>query len=52
MRPLRVYYLVRQQRPMLFLLYFFYLSAVAGIYEEISLSPGWRKDILSVKGQA
>ena len=43
---------MRQQEPMVFLLNFLYLSAVACIYEETKLGSCWRKDILSVEGQA
>ena len=45
-------YSMRHLVPMVFLLFLIYLSAVTGISEERNLGPCWRKDILTVKGQA
>ena len=45
-------YSMRHQVPMVFFLLLIYLSAGTCIYEERNLGQCWRKDILSVKGQA
>ena len=49
MQSLSGHYLMRQQVPILFLVY---LRTVAYISVEISLGSFWRRDILQVKGQA
>ena len=51
MQSLNGHYLMCQQVPMVFLLLFVYLSAVAYISVEISLGSCWHGDILRVKGQ-
>ena len=43
---------MRQQVPMVFLLFLVYLGTVTYISEEISSGSFWRRDILRVKGQA
>ena len=49
MQSLSSHYLMRQQAPMVFLLYLVYLSTAACISEKIKLGPCWRKDFQGSK---
>ena len=51
MQSLSGHYLVRQNVPIVFLLFLVYLGTVVYISVEISLGSFWRRDILRVKGQ-